>query len=357
MRTAALLFALWLPAAAEDQKGAIRFETLERDFGQIRDEKPVTFGFKFKNASKDRTVTIKNVQTTCGCTTPTLEKKTYAPGEGSRLDVTFNPLDRFGRERKVITLETDDPDAPRIEIAVVAQVLPRILIEPLSIFLGEVRFDNVVGTVRPMRLQVSSRIPGFQVKSARVLDERFTFRELKKEEVRTSEGEKLLRWIWELSLEQNVPIGTVQTNVVIETNDATRGRIELPVYLFSTGDLRLMPDRLYAHTAAPGEAFSVELVVSSRDGSAFKLLEASAHPDPSMADPEKLGFTAEKELLNQGAWRVRLRGKSPAMGAPFAGTVRLKTDLPSQATVDVPFNGLVLSPVTAPPQPPPAPQK
>jgi hypothetical protein len=357
MRVAAILFALGLPALAQGQKGALQFETLEHDFGVIRDEKPVTFGFKFTNASKDRTVTIQNIQTTCGCTTPALEKKTYAPGEGSQIDVTFNPLNRFGRERKVITLETNDPEAPRIEIAVLSQVLPRILIEPVTMFLGEVRFDNVVGTVRPMRLQISSRIPDFQVKSARVLDERFTFRELRKEDVKSPEGEKLIRWIWELSLEQNVPVGNVQTIVLIETNDAARARIEIPVYLFSVGDLRLMPDRLYASTSGPGESFSVELVVSSRDGTAFQLLEATVVPDPSMKEAEQLGFTAEKEYLHQGSWRVRFRGKSPAMGAPFSGTIRLKTDTPAQPTVDVPFNGLVLAPVAPPPATPTAPQK
>jgi hypothetical protein len=45
------------------------------------------------------------------------------------------------------------------------------------------------------------------------------------------------------------------------------------------------------------------------------------------------------------------------MGAPFSGTIRLKTDTPAQPTVDVPFNGLVLAPVAPPPATPTAPQK
>ena len=48
-------------------------------------EENVKLAFAFANTTA-RTVTITDVETSCGCTAATLAKKTYAPGERGRLD-------------------------------------------------------------------------------------------------------------------------------------------------------------------------------------------------------------------------------------------------------------------------------
>ena len=70
-------------------------------------EQSAVVDFAFTNEGS-QAVTIQSVQTSCGCTTAALDKKTYAPGEAGKIPVTFNFGDRVGEQIKYITLRTDD---------------------------------------------------------------------------------------------------------------------------------------------------------------------------------------------------------------------------------------------------------
>lgn len=71
------------------------------------DEQQVTATFSFTNTGKDR-VTITNVKTSCGCSTPKLEKTVYGPGESGHLDVLFRFGSRIGQQTKTATVYTDE---------------------------------------------------------------------------------------------------------------------------------------------------------------------------------------------------------------------------------------------------------
>src|SRR5579862_5923061 len=62
--------------------------------------------FPLKN-SGSHPVTIIGVETSCGCTTATLDKKTYAVGESGEIDVVFDPAERTGLQEKIVTITTD----------------------------------------------------------------------------------------------------------------------------------------------------------------------------------------------------------------------------------------------------------
>ena len=64
-------------------------------------EKTYAFAFPFENTG-DSTAEIREIKTTCGCTTATLEKKTYAPGESGVILGTFSPEGRVGDQSKAI---------------------------------------------------------------------------------------------------------------------------------------------------------------------------------------------------------------------------------------------------------------
>lgn len=73
--------------AAEDNLG---LKELEYDFGRIPQGKPVTHIFTVENKGKD-SLSISNVQASCGCTTPEWEhNKALAPGEKTKITVGYN---------------------------------------------------------------------------------------------------------------------------------------------------------------------------------------------------------------------------------------------------------------------------
>lgn len=97
---AALLLALGLPASA-----GLTFEKTELSHTAKSTESEHTAIFRFKNTG-DAAVTVKKVNTSCGCTTAELKKKEYKPGETGELPVTFKYEDRQGFQMKQIAVET-----------------------------------------------------------------------------------------------------------------------------------------------------------------------------------------------------------------------------------------------------------
>ena len=89
--------------------------------------------FNFKNTG-DKPVKIVSVQTSCGCTTATLAKNTYAPGESGELKAEIDLRDRTGWQEKTITVTTDDaPASPttltlRVNIPQLIEIEPRLLV-------------------------------------------------------------------------------------------------------------------------------------------------------------------------------------------------------------------------------------
>ncbi|HAT59703.1 MAG TPA: hypothetical protein DCS60_02890, partial [Opitutae bacterium] len=77
--------------------------SVDADFGQ----KEVNAYYVFTNSS-DRAITISKTSASCGCTLPSLEKDTYAPGESGKLLATFDIGNRVGKQHKEITVETQE---------------------------------------------------------------------------------------------------------------------------------------------------------------------------------------------------------------------------------------------------------
>jgi hypothetical protein len=70
------------------------------------DQKEIRTAFGFRNRS-DTPITIIAVTTDCECTTASLEKKTYSPGEAGAIHVKFALGERVGVVEKKIQVETD----------------------------------------------------------------------------------------------------------------------------------------------------------------------------------------------------------------------------------------------------------
>jgi hypothetical protein len=67
----------------------IQFKTSTHDFGNIKQNIPVSHVFNYKNVG-DRDITINNVQASCGCTTPNWKGGIYKPGDNGEITATFN---------------------------------------------------------------------------------------------------------------------------------------------------------------------------------------------------------------------------------------------------------------------------
>ena len=67
--------------------------------------------FRLTN-SGDQTLSIKNVQTACGCMTTTLSKSDLLPGESIPLEARVNTAGFEGTAERTVTVQSNDPATP-----------------------------------------------------------------------------------------------------------------------------------------------------------------------------------------------------------------------------------------------------
>lgn len=91
------------------------------DFGTVLQGKIVEHSFPFTNTG-DADLVIEEVSTPCGCTAVLADKTVVAPGEASSIDVTYDSAARSGVVERIITVLSNDPEEPEMELTLVAHV-------------------------------------------------------------------------------------------------------------------------------------------------------------------------------------------------------------------------------------------
>ncbi len=111
-----LLFTLisgaWLPAGAQ----LITFEKQKHDFGRFSPDKTqLTHSFSFTNEGNSA-VKLKDVKTSCGCTTPKWPRKPIEPGEKGHVKVVYDATTSKGYFRKQVTVVTSNSSVHELTI-------------------------------------------------------------------------------------------------------------------------------------------------------------------------------------------------------------------------------------------------
>lgn len=151
--------------------GALQWEasTIEKTVAIGQDR--IEISFRFSNIG-DRQVTVREVKPSCGCTTASLEKKTYAPHEKGALTLFIDTKALVGAQEKTVLVLSDDDSKPttltvRLTVPVWAEINPRLL-------WWEIGEKNVLKEADILlktegRLKIASPIetPGFEVELKR----------------------------------------------------------------------------------------------------------------------------------------------------------------------------------------------
>jgi len=87
------------------------------DFGTVAKDSTVKHEFTITNYTK-RTLIIKDVVTSCGCTASDVGKKTLAPDEKTKVLVSFNSKGYKGEVTQFVYINTDDQENPVIKLTI-----------------------------------------------------------------------------------------------------------------------------------------------------------------------------------------------------------------------------------------------
>ena len=94
------------------------------DFGRVKEGEVLKHSFTLKNESA-KTLTIKEVNTSCGCTASEARKKTLLPAEDTLIEVSFNTKGYSGPVQQYIYVHTDNHDNPIIRFIIKAEVVKK----------------------------------------------------------------------------------------------------------------------------------------------------------------------------------------------------------------------------------------
>lgn len=75
-------------------------------------------------------VTILGTSTSCGCTTASLSKAVFQPGESGQITATFVFGDRYGPQRKIVHVATDVPNQRSIDLTLLVELPSGPLLDP-----------------------------------------------------------------------------------------------------------------------------------------------------------------------------------------------------------------------------------
>jgi hypothetical protein len=97
-------------AKKAETQTTIQFESIEINFGEVKEGTTVNKVYKLKNTGKKRLM-IEKVEGSCGCTVAEWPRYPVEPGENAEIKVNFNTLGKRGDQDKSITVTANTEPA------------------------------------------------------------------------------------------------------------------------------------------------------------------------------------------------------------------------------------------------------
>jgi hypothetical protein len=327
----ALCAVLWVAATAFAQ-GKPKVVAVEpiKDAGTVAKGDKVVHDFALRNDG-DAVLEITNVQAACGCTVAEFDKS-IAPGQTGKVHLVVDTADFNGPIAKGVTVFTNDPATPQLELTVRAKVTPLIAVKPgyarYLVVQKESRHGTIAQTLwvpdgTPMEVTgVESPWPYLKV----------TYREAKPEErVPNVEGRQ---WRVEMTLSNDdAVVGPLADHVIVHTNHPKQKLVQIPVSGFVRPVMAVTPPRADFGKIDLKEPFKTSLNVQNFATEPIKI---------TSVEPPK-GIEAKIEPLQEGReYQVRLV-LNPELGkGDFNGKLKIRTDSPKIPLLEVELKGTVL---------------
>ncbi len=289
------------------------------DFGEQDNEGKVVHDFVIKNAG-DEPLEISEVKTTCGCTVAKPEVNTLAPGEETKVGVTFNLKGKQGPQTKKITVLTNDPETPQYYLELKGTALALIMMEPGMLNFGKI-IDNEPH-VLPITLRTTKEGYTFEVKDVTV--EGAAPIQTVVETVSPGTEYKIVA-----TTNANLMPGNISGTIKITTSETTRPVLEARVFGHVIGALTVQPNFVTIQSSSdPNAERSTQYlqVVAGRTKS-FELLEVIAPIE---------GMKAELIKRKDNDYHIKL-SEMPLDNSLRDKELIIRTNLPDTPEIRIPF--------------------
>ncbi|HYG62702.1 MAG TPA: DUF1573 domain-containing protein [Thermoanaerobaculia bacterium] len=332
---AALLLALSAGAAAAAGPKAVAVEAI-KDVGTLPKGEKIVHDFVIRNEG-DAVLQITEVRAACGCTVANYDK-TIAPGQTGKVNVVIDTATFSGAVAKGVTVLTNDPQTPEIELTVKAKLEPMISVKP-----GYARYITVQKEPKQGVIVQTLWAPDGSDFDIVKVDSPYPFlttthREAKPEERQAVEGvpaDKGKQWRVEMTLSnETAPVGPLSDFVTVHTNHAKQKLVQIPI----SGFVRPVV------TVTPPVADFGQIELKEPLRKAINIRNFATEPIKVTGIEEDMqGVDVALEPLNEGReYQVRVVLKPELGKGPFNGKLTIRTDSPKIPVIAVDLKGTVL---------------
>lgn len=314
MLTCGLLLATACIAQAQSPEPRIVVDEPTYNFGEKSNSQIIDHTFVIRNEG-DMTLLIENIRSSCGCTVGKVSSREIEPNGQSEIQAKFNLRGRNGRQRSVLTLETNDPKQPRTRLTLEGVAVQGVQVRPHRLFFGQVHAGSP--TVRDVEIIGLPDQP-FELSETEVGTPHFS----------VESTETISPHHHRVTVHAQPPNkpGLIQDVLRIRTTHPDHPMIQVPVHAQVTGALAVAPKAI---TLMGGNPNPVTRYVVVRPG-AVRNFEVTGVTPPS-ADMRVTVLT----MPNQG-YRIQLMNvvATPEL---HGKSLRIETNLADEPYLEVPF--------------------
>jgi hypothetical protein len=293
------------------------------DFGTTSTVSQLAGKFIISNTG-DAVLELKKPVPSCGCTVPALKADKLAPGEKTELNFTVNISTPRGHVEKHITLPSNDPSQPSVNLTLKADIVPTFDVVPQAVSLGNIH----QGTITNIAANVK-RIDGKPLGLTRA-ESGQAFVRVKLEPVEGSPDAGQLR----IEVEAEGAPRQFNETVKVFAGDSTQPAVTVPVSGRIVGDVTANPEAQFwgiadpetwpgGHPEQQQRKFSIVL---NKPGATLEIKKATTELSDVSVEVKPIEAGKSYEV-------VATLAKSPKQSE--RGSIKLETNLASQPTVEL----------------------
>lgn len=286
----------------------------EYDFGILANTNVVKHSFILRNKGKSALI-ISRVRADCGCTYARVEDKRVEPGAETVLTTELTLKGRYGKQRKRITIESDDPVNRRYMLRIVGETYAVLLIRPERIFWGNIRED--CKDVKEIEFIFHDK-GKYRLTDISLSSTSFVYKT-----VTINKGESYKVQIHPVS---PLPTGAFLFDVKVGTDHPQYPQVTVQSQGRVVGDIYTVPDEIKLDSAAPPPA-SLFVLVRSSLKQKFKVLQV---------EPPVSNITVKVRSLLFSGYRIELKNVSASRDLD-GRYLTITTDCESMKEIKIPF--------------------
>lgn len=316
---------------AQGKPKAVAVEPI-KDMGTVAKGEKIIHDFQIRNDG-DAPLEITNVRPACGCTVAEYDK-VIAPGKVGKVHAEIDTVTFNGAIAKGVSVFTNDPATPEMELTVRAKVEPYIAVKP-----GYARYITVQGEPQEGTIAQTVWVPDGTAMEITKVESPWPFldvkyREAKPEERVTDPTAKGKQWRVEMTLSNNAKVGALSDYITVHTNHPKQKVVQIPVSGFVRPVVAATPQSMDFGQVDLKEPKKRSLNVRNFATEPIKI---------TGVEQTVKGVEAQVEPLEDGReYQVRVTLTPGMPKGPFNGKLTIKTDSPKAPMIEVDLKGIVL---------------